>query len=157
MYRADKSFMRSLKCLDQRLDCSFQWSLERFVITYDRGYGEPLPLTVIETEDQQFRRPRQSDVEFLQRWDLENMRLKDRLSMVTKYMQDYRDQCRRRSRENFRDMTKDDKIQLMNVFGRAMGASKCNSAFRRITPKPKTEAFKVTDKRFHATLGNLSA
>lgn len=143
--------MKSLRCLDQRLDCKYDYGLERFVITYDRGYGDPLPMTLIETEDGHFRRPRQSDVEFLQQWDMENMRLGDRLSMVTKYMDEYREKKRRSSREEFRNRTKDDRIQLMNAFGRAMGASKCNSAFRRIEPKARGRAYTVTDKRFHST------
>jgi len=47
-------------------------------------------------------------------------------------------------------MTKDDRIQLMQAFGKLMGAGKSNSAFRRITPKSKGNVFNVTDKRFHA-------
>lgn len=149
MYLADRSFMKSLKSLDRRLDCVYSYDLERFVITYDRGFGQPLPLTLIETEGHEFRHPRISDIEFLQQWDMERMRLQDRLAMVTKYMDDYRIRKRNDSKQEFRNRTKDDKIQLMNAFGRAMGAGKYNSAFRRITLKPKAP-YKVIDKRFHS-------
>jgi hypothetical protein len=142
--------MKSLKSLDRRLDCTYSYDLERFVVTYDRGYGDPLPMMLIETEGKRFRRPRQSDVEFLQRWDMENMRLSDRLNMVTKYMADYQAKKRRDSKDEFRNRTKDDKIQLMNAFGKAMGSGKHNSAFRRIIPKPKGSAYNVVDKRFHS-------
>ena len=150
MYHASRSFMKSLKCLDRRLDCKYSYDLERFVITYDRGYGDPLPMMLIETEGKHFRRPRQSDVEFLQRWDMENMRLSDRLNMVTKYMADYQEKKRRNAKDEFRNRTKDDKIQLMNAFGKAMGSGKHNSAFRRITHTPKGESYSVIDKRFHS-------
>lgn len=150
MYQPSRSFMKSLKCLDSRLGCEYSYDLERFLITYDRGYGDPLPLLLIETEEKEFRRPRQSDIEFLQQWDMENMRLSDRLNMVTKYMDDYRQRKRRASKEEFRNRTKDDRIQLMNAFGKAMGVSKCNSTFRRITPKPKGQAYNVIDRRFHS-------
>jgi hypothetical protein len=142
--------MKSLKSLDKRLDCVYSYELERFLITYDRGYGDPLPLTLLETEDKGFRHPRHSDIEFLQRWDMENMRLQDRLAMVSKYMDDYRLQKRRLARAEFRDRTKDDKIQLMNTFGKAMGTGKHNSTFRRISPRPKGVSYNVVDKRFHS-------
>jgi len=150
MYRADRSFMRSLKSLDKRLGCEYLYDLERFCITYDRGYGDPLYLTVIETPEKEFRHPRQSDIEFLQRWDMENLRIQDRLAMVTKYMEEYRNKQRKTSRDEFRNRTKDDKIQLMNAFGRAMGSGKHNSAFRRISLKPRGKAYNVVDRRFQS-------
>ena len=70
--------------------------------------------------------------------------------MVTSYMEKVRKKQRALGRDNIRGMTKDDKIQLMQSFGKLMGAGKCNSAFRRITPKPQGDVFNVTDKRFHA-------
>ena len=136
--------------MDRRLSCHFSYDLDRFLITYDRGFGDPLPMMVIETEDKEFRRPRQCDIDFLKRWDMENMRLKDRLNMVTKYMADYQAKKRRDSKDEFRNRTKDDKIQLMNAFGKAMGSGKHNSTFRRIIPKPKGQEYSVVDKRFHS-------
>lgn len=76
--------------------------------------------------------------------------------MVTSYMEKVREKQRAVSRDNIRGMTKDDRIQLMQAFGKLMGAGKSNSAFRRIPPKPKgyMPDFNVTDKRFHAAHSN---
>lgn len=82
------------------------------------------------------------------------MTVSERLNMVTSYMEKVRARTRAISRDNIRGWTKDDKIQLMNAFGKLMGVGKFNSAFRRITPKPKGKAFNVTDKRFHAAQVN---
>jgi lysyl-tRNA synthetase class I len=142
--------LKALRSADKRLSCRFEEALERFVITYQRPFGEPIPLTVVETEDKGFRWPEQRDIEFLQKWDMENMRLKDRLAMVTNYMERYQEQQRRRTRENHRDMTKDNKIQLMNAFGKLMGTGKHNATFRRVEPRKKnlgSTTFTVKDKR----------
>lgn len=85
---------------------------------------------------------------------MENISVSERLTMVTSYMEKVRAKTRADGRDNIRGWTKDDKIQLMNAFGKLYGAGKYNSTFRRITPKPRGQAFNVTDKRFHAAQGN---
>jgi hypothetical protein len=69
-------------------------------------------------------------------------------------MEKVREKTRAQHRDNIRGWTKDDKIQLMNAFGKLYGAGKYNSAFRRVTPKPKGDVFNVVDKRFHAASAN---
>lgn len=150
MYTVPTTFLKALRSADSRLGCRFEEALERFVITYQRPFGEPIPLMVVETEDKRFRGPEQCDIEFLQKWDMENMRLKDRLAMVTSYMERYQEQQRRRTRDNHRHMTLDGKIQLMNAFGKLMGTGKYNSTFRRVEPRkriPGSTTFTVKDKR----------
>lgn len=150
MYDPPITFLKALRSADRRLSCRFEPALERFIITYQRPFGEPIALTVIETEQKEFRWPEQCDIEFLQRWDMENMRLKDRLAMVTNYMERYRNEQRRRTRDNHRHMTLDAKIQLMNAFGKLMGNGKYNSSFRRVEPRKRTlgsSEFKIVDKR----------
>jgi hypothetical protein len=150
MYTVPTTFSKILQSADQRLGCRFEPALERFVITYQRPVGAPIPLMVVETEDKGFRWPEQRDIDFLQRWDMENMRLKDRLAMVTNYMERYQEQQRRRTRDNHRHMTIDGKIQLMNAFGKLMGTGKHNSTFRRVEPRkriPGATQYTVKDKR----------
>ena len=150
MYTAPTTFLKTLQSADKRLSCRFEDILERFVITYQRPFGEPIALMVIETEDKGFRWPEQRDIEFLQKWDMENMRLKDRLAMVTNYMERYQEEQRRRTRDNHRHMTRDSKIQLMNAFGKLMGTGKHNATFRRVEPRkriPGSTTFTVKDKR----------
>jgi len=120
-------------------------------VTFKRAFGEPIPLFPVETEQGGFRRPADRDIQFLRQWDMENMTLSERLDRTTSYMEKSREQIRRRHRENILGMTRDDKIQLMQKFGRLMGPGKFNSAFRRITPKPRGETFDVIDRRFHAS------
>ena len=119
-------------------------------MTYQRAFGDPIPLFLVETESKTFRFPADVDLQFLRQWDMENMSLGDRLHRATSYMEKAREVTRLRHRDNIRNMTKDDKIQLMNAFGKLMGPGKFNSAFRRITPKPRGKSFNVVDKRFHA-------
>jgi len=85
---------------------------------------------------------------------MENMSVSERLTMVTSYMEKVREKTKATRQDNIRGWTKDDKIQLMNAFGKLYGSGKYNSAFRRITPKPKGDVFNVTDNRFHAAQGN---
>ena len=150
MYTAPSGFMKSLHSLDRRLGCHYDDDLERFVVTFQRAWGKPIPLFLVETETGGFRRPAEMDIRYLRQWDMGNMTVNERLTKVTSYMERVREQTRKRGQDNIRGMTKDDKIQLMNAFGKIYGAGKFNSAFRRITPKPKGDVFNVVDKRFHA-------
>ena len=54
-------------------------------------------------------------------------------------MEDVRAKKKKEAHNMFHERTKDDKIQLMNAFGKPSG--KCNSTFRRITKKPKGKVF----------------
>ena len=154
MYTVPSGFMRTLRSLDRRLSCHYNSDMERFVVTFKRAWGKPIPLFPVQSETGGFRFPTDRDVQFLRQWDMENMTVSERLERATSYMEKIRERTRVTGRDNIRGYTKDDKIQLMNAFGKLYGVGKYNSAFRRITPKPKGEVFNVTDKRFHAAQGN---
>lgn len=149
MYTPNPGFMRHLKSLDQRLDCYYESDWERFVVTYRRPHGKPIPLFQVKTAAGGFRQPDLRDIMYLKQWDMEEMTATERLTKVTSYMETIREFTQRKRRENIRGWTKDDRIQLMQVFGRLYGG-KSNSAFRRINVKPraKGEQFKIEDKRF---------
>ncbi|MDP2362835.1 MAG: hypothetical protein Q8M94_03595, partial [Ignavibacteria bacterium] len=75
--RSDPSFVKRLKSMDRRLGVKF--NNEHFVIVYDRGYGDPVNIHQVKTEEGRFRQPDNRDLEFLKSGDLENSRMKDRL------------------------------------------------------------------------------
>jgi hypothetical protein len=128
----ERGFMRNLKALDKRLDCVFRKEHEHFVITYNRGYGEPVNLHLVKTDDGGFRQPDMRDIKFISDGDMNNRRVKDRLAEVSKYLYDTREKDACDRKEMIRNRTKDDKIQLMSAFNQAHGAGKKSPAFRSI-------------------------
>ena len=141
MYVPDRTFMKRLRSLDRNLDCYYERSHGHFVITYRRAIGQPVPLFIVQGDDGGFRQPDQRDINKLHESDLHREDLKNRLQKTAKYMEAVRRKKRKQARELFRDRTKDDKLQLMQAFGRAANTSKSNSAFRRIKLKPRGKVF----------------
>lgn len=134
--RPDRSFMKELKTLDKRLSVKFNGA--NFVVTYDRGYGEPVNILRVKREDGGFRQPDRRDLELLRKGDLangENMNV--RLSKMAHASYELRETIRRKHRENIRDITKDDKNYLMNKIGRIAGQGKPRPAYRPVPYKPK--------------------
>jgi hypothetical protein len=144
----DRSFMRDLNNLDKRLDCYFEADHGHFVITYDRGYGKPLPLFAVQTDDGEFRQPDRRDMEILHLGDrsIPGQSVREHLNHVTNYMADYRAKMKTKGRTLFKEITIDDRRQLMNAFGKLWGGGKFNSAFRRVDVKPKGEVFPRTSQ-----------
>lgn len=139
----DRVFMKDLKRLDKNLGCYFEQAHKHFVITYQRPFGEPIPLFMVKADDGGFRQPDQRDLVRLYMSDTHKYdnAVRDHLRHVTNYMEDYRNRMRKQSRESIRDMTRDDKIQLMHVFGKLYGGGKGNSAFRRVAPRTRGKVF----------------
>lgn len=142
MYQPETSFLKKLKRLDQNLGCRYEPGHEHFVITYRRAVGAPVPVLLIEGPGGGFRFPDERDIVKLKEGDLARVPLKDRLREVAKHMEDEREKSRSRARENIRNMTKDDRRQLVSAFARAANSGgKHNSAFRRINPTPRGRVF----------------
>ncbi len=143
----DRSFMNDLKRLDKRLDCYFEADHGHFVVTYQRDIGTTehsvIPLFVIQDDEGEFRQPDQRDMLLLHLGDrhIEGQSVRDHLNHVTNYMADYRVKIRKQGKDMIRDITKDDKNQLMSAFAKLWGGGKFNSMFRRIIPKPKGKVF----------------
>jgi len=145
--KPDHVFLRDLKTLDKRLDVMWNRDIERFVITFKRATGDPVSLFVVKRdEDGGFRQPDNRDILFLKRHDLSRTSLNAYLNEISAYMEGYREKKRREAAENFRDMTKDDKIQLAKVMARPTSPKAGHGTFRKITHKPK-QALKVIDHR----------
>jgi hypothetical protein len=137
MIKPERGFMRSLKSLDKRLDCVFRPSCERFVITYNRGYGEPVNLLLVKDDSGGFRQPDNRDLKIIYDGDMANKKPEIELSRRAYEIQRSADRQEQKTRELIRERTKDDKIQLMDVFQRRTGIGKKKAAFRPIAYKPK--------------------
>ena len=148
--KPDRVFLQDLKTLDPRLDVMWNRDIERFVITFKRATGTPVSLFVVKRdEDGGFRQPDNRDILFLKRHDLSRTSLNAYLNEISSYMEGYREKKRKESAENFRDMTKDDKIQLAKALARPTSPKSGQGTFAKINRKPKN-AVKVIDHRFTA-------
>ena len=144
MYDPDRGFIKKLKALDPNLGCKYEQGHEHFVITYRRAIGEPVPVWMVKSDDGGFRHPDDRDILKLREGDLHRVPLKDRLRGVSKYMEDDRANLARHRKQEIRDMTKDNKVQLANKFSKidsAMSGGKGDCQFRRINLRPKGKVF----------------
>ena len=135
----ERGFMKNLKNLDRRLGVKFNG--DNFVITYDRGYGEPVNLHMVKRDDGGFRQPDMRDMKVIYDGDMTNKKPELELAKRAYELLSVREESKRKSKEAFRDMTKDDRIQLMNAFQKAHGVGKNKAAFRPIKHKPKGQVF----------------
>lgn len=137
MYTPDRGFMRKLKELDPHLGCHYETGHQHFVITYRRAIGTPVPILLIEGPGGGFRHPDDRDIAKLQEGDTHRVPVRDRLAIVSKYMEDDRERRRAAFKDDIRNRTKDDKIQLSKALGRLTNVSKNNYQHRRIDLKPR--------------------
>lgn len=131
----DRGFLKNLKTLDKRLGVKFNGS--HFVITYNRGYGEPVNLCCVKTDSGDFRQPDMREIKLLHEGDMATKNARLELERRAYELQRSNENQERKTKEFIRDRTKDDKIQLMDVFQRRTGIGKKKAAFRPIAYKPK--------------------
>lgn len=142
MHNPDRVFMKRLKKLDKRLGCYYEMNHGHFVITYKRATGDPVPLFIVKTDKGGFRHPDQRDLDKLMECDIRRESPREKMLRVSKYMDDYRAKKRKQARDLFRELTRDDRRQLMPAFARLGNEGKFNSTFRRIVPKPRGIVYK---------------
>ena len=132
--RPDRSFMAQLKSLDKRLGCEFNGT--HFVITFERHDRSPVNIWKVADERGGFRQPDQRELDMLRECDVERVGPDEKFNLVTEYMRQFRQDARDHAKQEIRDRTKDDKIQLVHSFSKLYGSGKGNSAFRRINNQP---------------------
>ena len=133
MISVNPSFMKDLKLMDKKLDCFFHPATEKFIVTYERATGEPVPIaTLAGMENGHFRQPYGTDLEFIKSGDMSNTTIKEKMSKVANHMEFEREKQRRSSYENIRDRTKDDKIFLKRAFEKTNGLGKGVTGFRQV-------------------------
>lgn len=141
MITPERGFMKNLKNLDRRLDCVFRPEHGHFVLTYQRPYGEPVNLHLVKRDDGGFRQPDMRDLKVIYDGDMTNKKPEIEIAKRAYELLSVRDESMKKSKENIRLMTRDDRIQLMNAFQKAHGVGKNKAAFRPVTYKPKGQVF----------------
>jgi hypothetical protein len=133
--KPDRYFMKQLKELDNRLGCRFREDLDRFVITYEKIYGPPDEIMVVSKPH--FRQPDKRELMFLCEGDLHRTDMRERLEISAAYFAKSKEDEQKMQADEIRNMTKDDKIQLANVYRETFNTGGKPSAIRRITPPVK--------------------
>lgn len=145
-YRPDPVFMRDLKAIDSRLDCTWREDINLFVIIQHRAVGPPWEIFTVEREDGGMRQPDQRELFALHMADVFRIPLEDRLKHGEDYMRDYAEKQDAYNADEIRAQTKEDRRQLMPAVAREFNmGGKNNSTFRRIEHKPK--GFTIKDLR----------
>jgi hypothetical protein len=124
-------FLKNLKSIDRGLDCEYNRFSDKFLITQN-GH-------IIYTISGRY--PDGRELLIIRESDLRRKSLKIRLKESEERAKEVKIKAEKSARENIRDRTKDDKIQLQNVFARADVGGKHNSTFKRINVKPKGKVF----------------
>ncbi|MFH1624470.1 MAG: hypothetical protein ABID54_04855 [Pseudomonadota bacterium] len=137
----DDLFLRRLKRIDNRLDMLWSKGPERWLMVYDKGNNNLVNMFLIETEDHQYRHPDHRDLVRIKAADLVAKDAVARYREAAQYMVDVRQADRKRAKDNIRNMTVDDRIQLMQAFSKLAGSGKGNSAFRRIQAKARGQIY----------------
>lgn len=142
MPEPNPSFMKDLRNLDKRL--GVKWNGEHFVVTYERGYGQPVNIYRVRDDDGSFRQPDQRDLKIIKGGDLgEGERLELRLKKLAYASEKMREEARKRAKEEIRAMTREDRRYLAQHMGQITNQGKCNSTFRRIKVKPSKNTVRV--------------
>lgn len=154
----DRGFLKKLKRIDPGLDCEFDRKFGKFVIYQTGKISGRVPLAVIEgNEGGGYRYPDNRDIILIHEADMyyKGQELKDRVRRGEESMLAAKREEERKIREEIRDVTKDDKIQLMRSYHQTFNmGGKGNASFRRVTPKPK-RGYIVRDNRVVKVNNNL--
>ena len=133
MISVNPSFKKDLKLMDRKLDCFFHPETEKFIVTYERATGEPVPVaTLAGMENGSFRQPYGTDLEFIKSGDMSNTTIREKMSKVANHMEFERSEQRRKSHEEIRDRTKDDRLQLQRAFQKTTNVGKGVTGFRQV-------------------------
>jgi hypothetical protein len=144
MPEIDRGFLKDLKTLDKRLSVKFNG--DHFIVCFDRGYSEPVNVYRVKADDGGFRQPDRRDLEIIKGGDLNNGdRMEVRLKKIAYASEKIRRQMREKARNEIRDMTKDNRLQLKRWIGDRANSSKSNAEFRRIPHKPSKRVVRTIE------------
>lgn len=136
MPEVERSFLKDLKSMDRRLGTKFNG--RNFVVTYDRGHGEPVNIHLVKAGDGGFRQPDRRDLEIIKGGDLEcGDSMTHRLQRRAYASECMRRDMRRKAHEEIHAMTRDNRRQIINTVLRKANERKANSTFRRVELKRK--------------------
>jgi len=117
----------------------FSREAHRFVIAKPRAHGPAWQLHLVESDTGDFRQPDERDIARLWLGDLwRHGGVRDRIRKGQEYMEDYKAREDRKINEEFRETSRDNKIQLKRMHRRdILGDGKGNAEFRRVDPNRK--------------------
>ena len=131
----NRSFLKELHSLDKRL--GIKWNGEHFVVTYDRGWGEPVNIYRVKDDDGGFRQPNQLDLKTIWQGDLSRgTKPEQRVAELAYNSYKMREKVREKARDEIKAMTRDNKRYLSQKVTQMVNYGKGNSSVRRIAPKP---------------------
>jgi hypothetical protein len=134
MPAVEPSFLRDLKNKDRRLGVKFNGN--NFVITYERGHGEPVNIHRVTAENGGFRQPDKRDLQIIAGGDLASGdSMKERINKLSYASEKIQERMKAKARDDIRHMTLENKNQLIKAVVQKTNQGKGNSTFRRIAPK----------------------
>lgn len=119
MYVPDRVFMKRLREQDRKLGCHFNG--EHFVITYEVPWGPPAVIWVVKRDDGGFRQPDQRDLDEIMNSSIERESPEEKHQRAASYMKDYRLRQALNRKDTLRQLTKENKTQLMRAFSKVDG------------------------------------
>jgi hypothetical protein len=137
----DPGFVRKLKDYEPTLGVHFDRKAECFVITQVGKISGRVPLFNIRNEYGHWRQPDDRDIRAIYEADAHNRLgwdFKTRMTEGEKMMIDAQQKAMDDAKSEIRDATKDDKIQLINMYKELGGYGKTRNEFQRVQPKSKS-------------------
>lgn len=145
----DPGFVKKLKKYDPSLKVEFSRKHKKFVITQPRklvqGGGRAETFVIEPMGDPSgYRQPDNRDFNFIVKSDMhrKGQEVKDRIREGEEFARETEEKQQKKVRDTFYEITKDDKIQLMNVVQKHTNQGKAKHAHRQIEVKPKGKVFK---------------
>ena len=141
----DSNFVKKLHRYDSTLKCNFDRELSKFVITQPSmlNSGRKVALVVKDWEHEGgWRQPDERDIARIAMADFHRKSIRRRIQEGEDYMLNYRDKQDRKAAEELRDMTKDEKLPLVNAYRESFNLGKKIRPHRPIKPKVKGKVFK---------------
>ena len=140
----DSGFVRRLKEYDSNLFVEFNRVYGKFAIMQKRPAGPPrIVMLVVGGENPAgWRQPDGRELHILGAADFHRgPSLRDRMIRGEQAIVDFHRRQKRNVNDELRDITKDDKYQLLRTYQDAFNTGKGTRPFRPITPKPRGKIF----------------
>ncbi len=139
----DPGFVKKMKEYSPDLGIRFSRNWGCFVITQKSKMSGDVPLFKVEGDHGAgYRQPDDRDMAAIHAADMWNRRDHDWQDVMREgeeYMLEAEAKSFLDAKQDIRDATKDDKIQLMNTYKEALGMGKTRNEFQRVQPKSKSK------------------
>jgi hypothetical protein len=122
----------------------FNENVGNFVVTYERGYGDPVNIYRVRDDSGGFRQPDQRDLKIIKGGDLnDGAKMETRLKEFAYQSEKIREDQKRKTHDNIRNMTRDDRRYLTQRIAKLTNTGKGVTAFRQVTPKRSKNTVRV--------------